>query len=71
MTRPGETELEMVQRHVREGEEHVARQREIVGRLPPSNEIAGIARALLTEFEDTLAAHRDHLARLLGPTPPL
>jgi hypothetical protein len=60
----GESELERVERHVREGEVHVARQREIVDRLAPSGEVAGIARTLLAEFEDTLDLHRARLARL-------
>ena len=60
-----ETELGMVQWHIREGEEHVARQREIVERLPPSGNVAEMARSLLAEFETTLELHRAHLARLL------
>ncbi len=59
-----ETEREMVERHVREGQEHVARQREIVERLPVSGEVAEMARSLLVEYEETLALHRAHLARL-------
>ena len=70
MDHTGETEIEMVQRHVREREEHVARQREIVERLPPSGEVAEMAHALLAELEKTLAHHRAHLARLLGSAPP-
>lgn len=34
MTHAGRTEIEMVQRHIRVGEKHVARQREIVASLP-------------------------------------
>ena len=60
------TEREMVERHVREGAAHVARQREIVERLPASGEVAEIARVLLAEFEATLGLHRAHLARLQG-----
>jgi len=56
----------MVERHVREGEEHVARQRGLVDRLSSSGEVAGIARTLLAEFEDTPDLHRAHLARLQG-----
>lgn len=69
MTHHSETEIEMVRRHVREGEEHVVRQREIVHRLPQSGEVAEIARALLVEFEKSLEAHRAHLARLLSANP--
>jgi len=64
MTRSGETELQMVQRHVREGEEHVARQREIVASLPPESDLAVTAHQLLTLFEETLERHREHLTRV-------
>lgn len=62
----GEAEIEMVRRHVCEGEEHVTRQRDIVARLPPSGDLAEIARALLPEVEESLEAHRTRLARLLA-----
>ena len=61
-----ETEIEMVERHVREAEEHVARQREIVDRLLPSGEVAEMARSLLIQYEETLSLQRAHLARLRG-----
>ena len=64
MTDPEEPELELARRQVREAEEHVARQREIVDRLPPSGEVAEIARTLLADYEETLALHRAHLDRL-------
>jgi hypothetical protein len=64
MSDTDESDLEMVRRHVREGEEHVARQREIVERLSSSGELAEIARTLLADYEKTLALHRAHLARL-------
>lgn len=66
MARSGETEIAMVQRHIREGEKHVARQREIVAGLPPDSALAKTARQLLTQFEDALDGHRAHLVRLLG-----
>ena len=50
-----ETEREMAERHVREVAAHVARQREIVKRLPPSGEVAEIARTLLAEHEEMLS----------------
>lgn len=62
----GETEIEMVQRHVREGEGHVAHQRELVNSLPPESELAETARMLLVEFEETQEMHCAHLARLQG-----
>ncbi|EYD76998.1 hypothetical protein Rumeso_01408 [Rubellimicrobium mesophilum DSM 19309] len=66
MTHSEETEIEMARRHVREGEEHVARQREIIDRLPSTGEVAEIARTLLADYEDSLALHRAHLGRLQG-----
>lgn len=67
MARSGETEIEMVQRHVREGEEHVVRQREIVATLPPDSDLAVTAHQLLTAFEETLESHREHLAQPTYP----
>ena len=66
MTDADETEIEMVRRHIVEAEEHLARQREIVDRLPPSGGITELARSLLVQYEETLSLHRAHLARLLG-----
>ena len=65
MTRLGETEIEMVERHIRGGEGHVARQREIVASLPPDSDLAETARQLLTLLEESLKNHREHLVRLL------
>lgn len=65
MARSGETEIEMVQRHVREGEAHIVRQREIVASLPPDSDLVVTAHQLLTLFEETQESHRNHLARLL------
>ncbi len=62
-----ETKLEQIERQVRDAEEQVARQREIVERLPPSGEVAAMARTLLAEYEEALRLHRAHLARLQGP----
>ena len=59
-----ETELEMVERHVREGERHVARQREILAELGRDGHPTAIARDLLVLFEWTLAQHRAHLNEL-------
>lgn len=62
--RTGETELEMAQRHVREGEAHVLRQREIVAELPADSDLRLMAETLLDELEDVLRQHKAHLARL-------
>lgn len=59
----------MIRRHVREGEEHVVRQREIVASLPPDSDLAQTAHQLLTLFEESLKNHRAHLARLLHSGP--
>jgi hypothetical protein len=61
-----QTEIETVERHIREAEDQVARQREIVDRLPPSGEVAEMARSLLAQYEEALSLHRAHLARLRG-----
>ena len=62
----GETELQMVQRHVRQGEAHVQRQREIVTNLWERGAPTDIAVTLLEAFQDTLRQHKAHLARLEG-----
>jgi hypothetical protein len=59
-----ETEREMVERHVRQGERHVARQREIIAELGRDGHSTAVARDLLILFEWTLAQHRAHLAEL-------
>ncbi|MBS3649662.1 hypothetical protein KEU06_13700 [Pseudaminobacter sp. 19-2017] len=60
----GETEIEMVRRHVREGERHVAIQKSILDDLAAAGRPTDLAKKLLAEFEETLAQHRAHLARL-------
>jgi ATP-dependent protease HslVU (ClpYQ) peptidase subunit len=60
----GETELQMVQRHVREGEAHVQRQREIVTKMWERGAPTDIAVTLLEAFQETLRQHKAHLSRL-------
>lgn len=60
----GENELEMVQRHVREGEIIVSRQRELIANLTLRKMPTDQAEKLLFNFETTLLAHHDHLYRL-------
>ena len=60
----GETELEMVRRHVREGEMHVKRQGEIVAELKEQGAPVDMAVALLNQFQNLLRQHKEHLARL-------
>ena len=62
--RVGETELEMVQRHVREGEIIVSRQHDLIADLKLRKMPIDQAEKLLFNFETTLLAHHDHLYRL-------
>ena len=63
-TREGETELEMVRRHVRLGAEHIVRQRGIVADLRANGRPTEVAEQLLATFEDLQRQHKAHLARL-------
>jgi hypothetical protein len=60
----GETELKMVQRHVREGEDIVTRQEALVQILQDDGHDSRIAEELLLVYRKTLANHYEHLARL-------
>lgn len=62
MTR--EDEIAMVRRHVLRAERQVARQRAIVATLRTRSADTTVADQLLAGFEDALARHRAHLARL-------
>lgn len=66
-----ESELEMAQRHLREGTERLLRQREILAGLEQRHpsQAAG-ARDLLAVYEDTVALARAHLAALQQPRRP-
>jgi hypothetical protein len=59
-----ESELEMVTRHVAEGERHVALQQQIVAHLGEIGASTAMAEDLLVEFRSTLGRHRAHLLRL-------
>ena len=63
--RVGETELEMVQRHVLQAERLVSRQYEIIADMTRRNQPTDLAYDLLCSFEDALSAHRDHLSQLV------
>ena len=63
---PVETELEMAQRHVRQGERHVSRQRELIAEISSRMQSTDLAEALLIDFENCLHSHNDHLARLIS-----
>jgi len=59
--RPGETLLQMVHRHVDEGERHVREQTELVARLAAAQSgCLDEARAVLAMFQSTQAAHERH-----------
>lgn len=62
----GETELEMVRRHVAEGERHVRLQHEIIEHLRVLGAPIEIAEQLMRQFEELLVMHRQHLAKLEG-----
>jgi len=64
-----QNELEMAERHVLEGEHHVARQREIVAELARDGHNTSKAAILLRTFEDLQAIHvadRDRLRKELA-----
>ena len=60
----GETELEMVQRHVREGGGQVQRQSELLARLQEQGAPTAMAVILLEQFEDIQRLHKAHLTKL-------
>ena len=60
-----ETELAMVQRHVRQGERRVSRQREIIAEIAFRMQSTRFAKTLLINFENCLDGHKEHLARLI------
>ncbi|AWB20789.1 hypothetical protein DA075_07555 [Methylobacterium currus] len=62
--REGETELDMVRRHVEEGAQHIAQQRALIVHLRREDLPTSEAEALLVLFEDLQRQHQDHLARI-------
>lgn len=61
-----ETELEMVRRHIREGEGHLASQRALIARMRTSHLPTDGAEALLATFEELQRQHEAHLVRVEG-----
>ncbi len=59
-----ESELEMVRRHVAEGERHVRLQREIVARLREMGAPTEDAERLQLQFEELLLMHQNHLSKV-------
>jgi hypothetical protein len=60
-----ETELQMVQRHVAQGERHLVQQEGLFTRLRLGGLPTDVAQELLTSFRTTLASHREHLNRII------
>jgi hypothetical protein len=63
---PTETLFAMIERHIAEGEEHVAKQRDILRRLYAQGHPTVMAETLLAEFESTLRDHVAHRDRILA-----
>lgn len=61
-----ETELQMLDRHIRTGARHISRQREIIDRLIELGAPAEQAIELLDLFQVTQALHIAHRERLLN-----
>ena len=59
-----ETTLQMVQRHVRQGEVLVLRQREIVAKITEAGRDPSQARSILAMLESSQGQHVDHLERI-------
>ena len=59
-----ETTLQMVQRHVRQGEVLVRRQREIVAKIIDAGRDPSRAESLLVMLEDSQDQHVSHLERI-------
>jgi hypothetical protein len=68
--RMAETELDLAERHLRESEEHLARQRKLVADLESGGftQAADVARTTLSLFETSLAMHRARVASLRAKT---
>ena len=60
-----ETEIEMVERHIRVGETLLARQRNVIKNLSDKGLPTEMAYNLLQNFEEIQSEHRAHLERLL------
>ena len=59
-----ETTLQMVQRHVRQGEALVLRQREIIAKIIDAGRDPSQAESLLAILEDSQDQHVAHLERI-------
>ena len=61
----GETELQMVERHIRQGERHVSRKIEIIADMQRRGQPTRLAERLLFNFDNILRAQREHLSELI------
>jgi hypothetical protein len=59
-----ETTLEMVERHVRQSERHIARQHEMIAEMKRDGHNTDSARDFLRLLLISQASHNAHLARL-------
>lgn len=67
-TSTGETELEMMRRHVAQGARAIERQRGRVKEMRAAGHDTARAEEILHQFEQTQRMHSDHLRRLMdGP----
>jgi hypothetical protein len=61
-----ETPLAILQRHVREGEDHLLHQQTLASHLAATHSpLVDKARALLVTFEASQDDHRSHLGRIM------
>jgi hypothetical protein len=64
--RSNETELEMAERHVREGSRHLKDQQDLIDWLYSRGYPTDLAETLMTLMEEVQQLHCDHVARLCG-----
>ncbi|RJT34068.1 hypothetical protein D3227_24000 [Mesorhizobium waimense] len=63
---PYSAEIERVEQHIREIEQRLARQLEVVAHAEETGQSIDSARTFLLFLKQTLGLSRDHLARLLA-----
>lgn len=64
MTHYTQADVEMADRHIAEGEQHILRQEELITRLRMQSLQTGEAEKLLAVFNSTMAEHRAHRAAI-------
>jgi hypothetical protein len=64
-----ETLLEMAVRHVREGEQRVTHQRDLVDYLQTHGHPTGLAKELVASYEDVLRMQYKHLDLIAAEDP--